>query len=212
MDRGSSESAPPEGPRTHGPGRMGDAAPQPGFDAELGGLLAACARGDEKAFAALYERTSARLFGLILQVVRDRAQAEEVAQDVYHEIWRHSARYDPARGSTMSWMLTIAHRRAVDRVRASGAATRRDVAYEARIRNRPYDQTAESAARNLEAARVRQALAELTEKQRSAVELAYLGGYTHTEIAGILDLPLGTTKTRIRDGLLSLRAALGLDR
>jgi RNA polymerase sigma-70 factor (ECF subfamily) len=181
-----------------------------GTAAELTDLLRRSARGDEAAFAELYDGTSRRLFGVVLRVVRDPAMSEEVAQEVYLDIWRNSARFDPQRGSAMSWMCTIAHRTAVDRVRASEATRRRDDAHAVASRDIEYDTTAEAAQASLEAQRVRRALTTLTVAQRSAVELAYLGGYTHTEVARLLDLPLGTAKTRIRDGLIRLRDTLGV--
>jgi RNA polymerase sigma-70 factor, ECF subfamily len=184
----------------------------PSASEELGQLLTACSLGDQAAFAQLYDVTAARLFGLVLRTVRDRAQAEEVTQDAYLDIWRNSSRFDPDRGSAMSWLMTIGHRKAVDRVRSAEAVRRRDTAYEARDEVTPFDQTAEDAHRNLDAARVRKAMNTLTESQRCALELAYYGGYTHREVAAMLDLPLGTAKTRIRDGLIRLRDTLGLER
>ena len=177
---------------------------------DLSELLRASARGDEKAFAELYDATSRRLYGLVVRVVRDPAQAEEVAQEAFLEIWRTSARFDPARGSAMSWMMTIAHRKAVDRVRSAEAASRRDQTYEATTQERAYDITAEEVERSLEGQRVRNALESLTETQRGAVQLAYFGGYTHNEVAALLGIPLGTAKTRIRDGLIRLRDTLGM--
>ena len=174
-------------------------------------LLKACSLGEEAAFAALYDATAARLFGLVLRTVRDRAQAEEVTQDAYLDIWRNSSRFDPDRGSALSWLMTIGHRKAVDRVRSAEATRRRDTAYEAHEQVAAFDQTVEEAHRNLDAQRVRKALATLTETQRGALELAYFGGYTHSEVAVMLDLPLGTAKTRIRDGLIRLRDTLGLE-
>ena len=178
--------------------------------ADLADLLRRSARGDEDAFAALYDATSRRLFGLVLRIVRDHAMSEEVTQEVYLDVWRHCARFDPARGSALSWLMTIAHRTAVDRVRASEASRRRDDAHAAASREVDFDTTAGTAQASLEAQRVRRALTTLTDAQRSAVELAYLGGYTHTEVARLLDLPLGTAKTRIRDGLIRLRDTLGV--
>ena len=172
---------------------------------DLAGLLVRAARGDESAFAQLYDATAARAYGLALRVVRDPAQAEEITQESYLDIWRQASRYDAGRGSALSWMLTIVHRRAVDRVRAAEAETRRETAYEERNRPVSHDTTAEAAHASLDAHRVRTALAGLTPIQREAVELAYLGGYTHTEVASMLDLPVGTAKTRIRDGLIRLR-------
>ena len=190
-----------------GPAPGGSAAPgQP----DLSELLRASARGDEQAFAELYDVTSRRLYGLVLRVVRDPAQAEEVAQEAFLEIWRTSARFDPTKGSAMSWMMTIAHRKAVDRVRSAEASSRRDATYEATTQDRAYDITAEEVERSLDSQRVRQALASLTETQRGAVQLAYFGGYTHNEVAALLGIPLGTAKTRIRDGLIRLRDTLGM--
>jgi RNA polymerase sigma-70 factor, ECF subfamily len=177
---------------------------------DLADLLRRSARGDEAAFAALYDATAARLFGLVLRIVRDHAMSEEVTQEVYLDVWRQSARFDADRGSAMSWLMTIAHRTAVDRVRASEASRRRDDAHAATSQDVEFDTTAETAQASLEAQRVRRALTTLTDAQRSAVELAYLGGYTHTEVARLLDLPLGTAKTRIRDGLIRLRDTLGV--
>lgn len=174
-------------------------------------LLQGSARGDQQAFTRLYDATSARLHGLVLRVLRDPAQAEEVTQEAYVEIWRLSARYDAKAGSPLAWMMTLAHRRAVDRVRSAEASSRREARYEQQNRYTDHDQTAETATGNLEAQRVRTAMAGLTEAQRSALELAYFGGYTHTEVAQLLELPLGTAKTRIRDGLIRLRDALGVD-
>ncbi|WP_030482916.1 ECF RNA polymerase sigma factor SigK [Nocardioides aequoreus] len=177
---------------------------------EPAALLQRCGRGDEAAFAALYDATSPRVFGLVLRVVRDRNQAEEVTQEVFLEVWRHSARYDAARGSAISWLLTIAHRRAVDRVRSAEASTARDTTYHQQTQVPDHDSTAEAAHASLEAHRVRQAVQSLTEVQREALELAYFSGYTHTEVAALLDLPLGTAKTRIRDGLIRLRDTMGV--
>ena len=177
---------------------------------DLADLLRRSARGDEASFAALYDATSRRLFGLVLRVVRDHAMSEEVTQEVYLDVWRQCARFDASRGSALSWLMTIAHRTAVDRVRSSEASRRRDDAHAAASHDVDFDATAEAAQATLEAQRVRRALTTLTDAQRSAVELAYLGGYTHTEVARLLDLPLGTAKTRIRDGLIRLRDTMGV--
>ena len=178
--------------------------------ARLAELVKRSARGDQKAFAEWYDATSARAFGLAVRVLRDRAQAEEVTQECYLDCWRHAARFDPAKGSAMSWLLTIVHRKAVDRVRSAEASDRREAAYGRRDLAVAHDETSESATASIEAGRVRAALADLTTKQREAVELAFLGGYTHTEVATLLDLPIGTAKTRIRDGLIRLRDALNV--
>jgi len=177
---------------------------------DLAELLRRSSRGDEAAFADLYDATSRRVFGMALRVVRDPAQAEEVTQEAFLEIWRTSARFDQARGSALAWMLTIVHRKSVDRVRSAEAATRRDTTYHQGASTVEHDTTAEAAEASLEAHRVRGALRTLTEVQRQALELAYFGGYTHTEVAQMLDLPVGTAKTRIRDGLIRLRDAMGV--
>jgi RNA polymerase sigma-70 factor (ECF subfamily) len=173
-------------------------------------LLAASARGDEQAFAELYDQTSSRVYGMVLRVVRDPAQAAEVTQDVYLEVWRQSARFDSQRGSVMPWLLMIAHRRAVDRVRAAQASVVRDNRYAEMNTERDYDQVSEQVQASLEAQRVRKVLDGLTAPQREAVSLAYFGGYTHSEVSELLHLPLGTVKTRIRDGLIRMRDALGV--
>ncbi len=121
-----------------------------------------------------------------------------------------SARFNPDKGSAIGWLLTIVHRKAVDRVRSAEAASRRDSGYHQDNQAVAHDVTAEAAEASMEARRVRTALEELTAVQREALELAYFGGYTHTEVASMLDLPVGTAKTRIRDGLIRMRDAMGV--
>lgn len=188
----------------------GDSSPEGTASPDLAALLRLSARGDEAAFATLYDAMSSRVYGLLLRVVRDPAQAEEVTQETFLEIWRMASRFDPNRGSAVAWMLTITHRKGVDRVRSAEAASRRDATYHRETEPVERDVTAEAATASLEAGRVRQALETLTPTQREAVELAYLGGYTHTEVATMLELPLGTAKTRIRDGLIRLRDTMGV--
>ena len=189
----------------------GAPAPEDGASGpDLVDLLRLSSRGDEAAFARLYDATASRVHGLALRVVRDPAQAEEVTQEAFLEIWRTASRFDPDRGSPLAWMLTITHRKAVDRVRSAESASRRDVSYEQQNQPVAHDETAEAAQASIEAHRVRGALTTLTAVQREAVALAFLGGYTHTEVATMLDLPVGTAKTRIRDGLIRLRDALGV--
>lgn len=196
---------PPEDPAP--PGSSGAAAPG---SADLAALLRASARGDQTAFAQFYDATCARAYGLALRVVRNPAHAQEVTQEAYLEVWRHSARHDASRGSALAWLMTIVHRAAVDRVRSTESATRRDQVWERESRPVDHDQTLETAQASLEGQRVRRAIAELTPLQRQAIELAYFGGYTHTEVAALLEVPLGTAKTRIRDGLIRLRDTLGV--
>ncbi len=177
---------------------------------DLAELLKRSGRGDEAAFAELYDATAARAYGLAVRVVRDPAQAEEVTQEAFLEIWRTASRFDKERGSAVSWILTLVHRKSVDRVRSAEASTRRDTTYHQNDVTVEHDSTAEAAQASMEARRVRQALGSLTQVQREALELAYFKGYTHTEVASMLDLPLGTAKTRIRDGLIRLRDTMGV--
>jgi RNA polymerase sigma-70 factor (ECF subfamily) len=190
------------------PGVFDAAAPPTGGD--LAELLKRSGRGDEAAFAQLYDATSARAYGLAVRVVRDPSQAEEVTQEAFLEIWKTASRFDSGRGSAVSWVLTLVHRKAVDRVRSAEASTRRDTTYHQGSQAVEHDSTAEAAHASMEARRVRQAMGSLTEVQRQALELAYFKGYTHTEVATMLDLPVGTAKTRIRDGLIRLRDTMGV--
>ena len=171
-------------------------------------LLRLVARGDEAAFGRLYDLLSARVYGLVLRVLRDPAQAKEVAQEVLVEVWRTAARYDPARGSATAWACTIAHRRAVDRVRAEQASTAR----ERRVATEevPYDDVVEAATARLERQQVRRCLQGLTDLQREAITLAYYRGYSYREVADLLGAGLPTVKTRMRDGLIRLRDCLGV--
>jgi RNA polymerase sigma-70 factor (ECF subfamily) len=179
-------------------------------DDPLPGLLAQVAHGDEDAFAELYRRVAGAVFGLVGRVVRDPAQAEEVTQEVFVELWRTAARFDPARGTARAWIMTCAHRRAVDRVRSAERAARRDDLAGRRDQGRPYDEVAEQVEAGLEREHVRRGLDVLTELQREAVVLAYYGGYTHREISELLGVPSGTVKTRLRDGLIRLRDHMGV--
>ena len=184
--------------------------PSRGDATRLADLLHRAGLGDEAAFAEFYDATSARAYGLALRVVRNPAHAEEVTQEAYLDAWRSSTRYDAGRGSAVGWLLTIVHRKAVDRVRSVEAATARDESWDRETAPVDHDQTSEAAHASLDAARVRGAVATLTDVQRQAVELTYFGGYTHTEVAALLDVPLGTAKTRIRDGLIRLRDLMGV--
>ena len=168
-------------------------------------LLPLVARGDRAAYEALYPLVIDRVYGLIRSVLRDPSQSEEVAQEVMVEVWRIAPRFDPASGSALPWILTIAHRRAVDRVRSAEAARRRDNQHAVENQDAGQADTETLVQDGLDRERVRQALDELTPTQRECIELAYFAGHTHTEVAALLDLPLGTVKTRIRDGLIRLR-------
>ena len=194
--------------RNNSPGASDNSEAPGGPD--LGELLKLSSRGDEAAFAQLYDATSSRVFGLALRVLRDPAQTEEVCQEAFLDIWKTSARFDPSKGSALAWIFTLVHRKAVDRVRSAEASTRRDTTYHSKNQPVEHDTTAEAVQASFEARRVRAALDTLTAVQREALELAYFGGYTHTEVATMLDLPVGTAKTRIRDGLIRLRDTMGV--
>jgi len=174
----------------------------------LGDLLRKVARGDEAAFSTLYDAVSARVFGLARRVLRDPAQAEEVAQEAFVEVWRTASRYDPAKGSATSWIFTIAHRRAVDRVRSEQASA--DRVRRVATEEVPYDEVVEEATARLEQQQVRRCMQTLTELQREAITLAYYQGYTYREVAELLEAALPTIKTRMRDGLIRLRDCLGV--
>lgn len=175
-------------------------------------VLAAVARGDRAAFAELYDRSASLVYGVVKRVIRDPAQSEEVAQEVMLELWRTASRFDPLRGSAQTWLLTVAHRRAIDRVRSEQASRDRDDRTGRRDQVRADDEVAEHVELRFEHRQVREALATLTDLQREAVQLAYYGGYTYREVADLLDTPLGTIKTRMRDGLIRLRDAMGVTR
>ena len=178
---------------------------------DLAALIAACAGGDDRAFADLHDRTVARVRSRVQWTVRAPEHAAEVTQDVYVEVWRHAARFDPARGSALTWMLTIAHRRAVDRVRSSQASVQRNDRYAEQALVRPYDQVSEEVLAAMEGQWVRDAVNRLPLDQRQALTLAYLDGHSHSQVADLLHIPIGTVKSRIRRGLQRLKPALVLD-
>lgn len=173
-------------------------------------LLGQVARGDQAAFGRLYDLMSGKVFGLIRRVLRDEAQSEEVFQEVMLEVWRKASRFDAALGSPSAWIMTIAHRRAVDRVRSAQAAGDREVEAAQLEVHTPFDNTSEQVAGRLEQRQVRRCLGMLTSLQRESVLLAYYQGYTYPEVASLLKIPLGTVKTRMRDGLIRLRDCMGV--
>jgi RNA polymerase sigma-70 factor (ECF subfamily) len=188
--------------------RLADAvSDEPSADPDQ--LLTRVGRGDEQAFAALYDLLGASVYGLARRVVRDPARAEEISQEVFIQVWRSAARFDTSRGSARGWVLTLAHRRAVDAVRHDQAATNRENRYDWSS-GPAFDQVEETVSTTLEHEQVRRCLDGLTELQREAVNLAYYNGHTYAEVAEVLDTNPATIKTRIRDGLVRLRDCMGV--
>ncbi len=171
-------------------------------------LMTLVARGNAQAYEALYDAISPQVYGVIRRVLRDPAQSEEVAQDVLVEVWRTAPRFDRSKGTARGWILTMAHRRAVDRVRSEQSSRDREKRVARQETERPFDGVAAEVEHRFETQQVREALSELTPVQREAIELAYYGGNTYREVATLLETPLGTIKTRMRDGLIRLRDAM----
>jgi RNA polymerase sigma-70 factor, ECF subfamily len=188
------------------PGPEEGARPAPGGD--LAARLRLVARGDADAFDAVYDEVGPSVFGVVRRVVRDPAQSEEVTQEVLLEVWRNAARFDPGRGSATAWVMMLAHRRAIDRVRSVQKESERERRTAAA--DIPFDEVAEAVEASLDRERVRRCLRSLTELQRESVTLAYYGGYTYGEVASLLGVPAGTIKTRMRDALVRLRDCLGV--
>ena len=166
------------------------------------------ARGDAAAFNVVFDQVAASVFGIVRRVIRDPAQSEEVTQDVLLEVWRDASKFDAERGSATAWVMMMAHRRAVDRVRSVQKEAERE--RRAAAADIPYDEVAEAVESSLERERVRRCLSSLTELQRESVTLAYYGGYTYGQVASLLGVPTGTIKTRMRDALIRLRDCLGV--
>ena len=178
--------------------------------AELDGLLARVAGGDHVAFRELYDVFAPRIYGLIRRTLLDNGQTQEVTQDVFLEVWRSASRFDAARGSATSWIMMMAHGRAVDRVRACQASRDRDRRIGARDCEVNFDPVSEAGELSVESARVMVALASLTAAQRDAISMTYFEGLTGPEIAARLDIPVSTLKSRLREALIRLRDELGV--
>ncbi len=180
-----------------------------GVTADLDVLLRRVARQDADAFAALYDATRSRVFGLVTRVLRDRGYSEETTQEVYLQVWRNADSYDPASGTALSWLMTLAHRRAVDRVRSEQAAGLRDSRYGAATIERPADVVSDMVIVSDEQQRVAACLGGLTDLQRECIQLAYYEGLTYPQVSERLSANLATVKSRMRDGLRGLRNCLG---
>ncbi|MCX5442438.1 MULTISPECIES: sigma-70 family RNA polymerase sigma factor [unclassified Streptomyces] len=191
--------------------RIAPLGPSPAPEPDLQALMGRTAKGSHEAFAAVYDRVAGPVFGVVRSVLRDHAQSEEVAQEVLIEVWRSAARYRPDRGTAMNWVLTLAHRRAIDRVRSVEASAARERQAAILERTPEFDEVTEQVEHRLEREQVRRCLRGLTELQRQSVTLAYYRGLTYREVAELLALPLGTVKTRLRDGLIRLRDCLGVN-
>lgn len=178
---------------------------------DLNALMALVQAGDEQAFARLYDAIVSVVFGTVRRVVRDPEMAEDVTQEAFVELWRTAVRFDPERSSVSTWAVTIARRRAVDRVRREQSHRDRVDRF-AQHRLEPAPAPDESAVASLDAERVERALAELPDEQEAVLRLAFMDGETHAQIAERLDLPLGTVKGRVRGGLKKLNGRLGLER
>ena len=189
-------------------GSAGRHAPGVGPGADLSSKIGLVARGDTAAFEAVYAHIAPSVFGIVRRVVRDPAQSEEVTQEVLLEVWRNASKFDASRGSATAWVMTLAHRRAVDRVRSVSKESERERRTAAA--DIAYDEVAEAVESALERERVRRCLGSLTELQRESVTLAYYGGYTYGQVAALLGIPTGTVKSRMRDALIRLRDCLGV--
>lgn len=180
------------------------------FQIDIDHLLVRTGDGDRAAFSVLYDLTSPRVFGLCRRLIRDVVEAEDVAQDAFLEIWTKAASFDPVRGAGTGWIMAIAHHRAVDRIRSAEGTRRRDAAW---TRDAARGRVGEPADRLLAAAdvdEVHAALGRLSEVRRQAVTYAFFTDHTYEQASQLLGIPLGTFKSRVRDGVLALRPLLGI--
>lgn len=177
---------------------------------DLDALLRRVAQRDADAFATFYDNTRSRVYGLVTRVLRDPGYSEETTQDIYLQVWRSAERYDPSAGSALAWLLTVAHRRAVDRVRSEQAASVRESRYGVANAERPGDHVSESVILLDERRQVADCLDSLTDLQRQCIDLAYYDGLTYAQVSDRLSANLATVKSRMRDALRGLRNCLGV--
>ena len=176
----------------------------------LGDLVAGMARGEEDALASLYDATRRQVYGLALRILREPHAAEEAVVDVFAQAWRQASRFEPRKGAAAAWLLTLTRTRAIDLLRSRARHRERERGLEeARPIPDGGPSPLDSTGGAERASRVRSALLDLPCEQRRAIEAAFFGALSHTEVARALGLPLGTVKTRIRSGLQTLRHALG---
>ncbi|YCI96932.1 ECF RNA polymerase sigma factor SigK [Arthrobacter sp. R3-55] len=197
-------------PNNPGPTVFEATGPATDLNSQLAGLLELVAAGNQQAFAEFYQLTSRRVFGMAKRVLIDPDLSEDATQEVFIQVWQGAAKFDRSAGTPLAWLMTIAHRRAIDRVRAVQAATDREARYGAASQDPDRDLVAEEADTNLEAEAVSRCLGTLTDTQRESVRLAYYGGLTYREVAEHLGAAVPTIKSRIRDGLLRLKTCLGV--
>ncbi|ORX16675.1 RNA polymerase subunit sigma [Mycolicibacterium wolinskyi] len=177
---------------------------------ELDALLRRVAQRDVDAFAAFYDHTRSRVFGLVTRVLRDPGYSEETTQDIYLQVWNTAGSYNPDAGSPLAWLMTLAHRRAVDRVRSEQAASQRESRYGAANVETPADHVADSVITLDEHRRVSDCLDSLTDAQRECIHLAYYDGLTYSQVSQRLAANLATIKSRMRDAIRGLRNCLGV--
>ncbi|WP_090575911.1 ECF RNA polymerase sigma factor SigK [Arthrobacter sp. ov407] len=180
------------------------------INGRLGSLLELIARGDQAAFAEFYSLTSRRVFGMARRVLIDAELSEDTTQEVFLQVWQNAAKFNPAVGSPLAWLMTISHRRAVDKVRSSQSATDREAKYGASSQEIDHDSVSDEVGSRLEAEAVVRCLGTLTDTQQESVRLAYYGGLTYREVAERLNAAVPTIKSRIRDGLIRLKTCLGV--
>lgn len=192
----------------------GSATSEPGADsgaATLTELLQQVAGKDRNAFADFYRQTSRRVYGLARRVLIDPELSEDTTQEVYLQVWNMADRFNPDAGSPMAWLMTLTHRRAVDKVRSEQSSTEREARYGAAMQVMDHDDVVDTVTQRLEAETVVKCLNTLTDTQQESVKLAYYGGLTYREVAEQLGVAVPTIKSRIRDGLLRLKACLGVN-